>query len=149
MNECIVLHRIAMYRKLLVFFLLVNATAGSSQKTKPSHPKHPCSRPPPVGWPYDASVAARNRYTIDNGGLYTDITFQFLQSSPTEDGTDRSVKDGDLRGKETVAIGAHKAFLAASSPVFRAMFESGMKESWSNVVTIAHAHPDVFFQMIE
>ncbi|XP_034349432.1 TD and POZ domain-containing protein 1-like [Arvicanthis niloticus] len=45
-------------------------------------------------------------------------------------------------------FGAHKAILAARSPVFRAMFEHEMKESLTNHVEIQDLDPQVFREMM-
>ncbi|XP_034356706.2 TD and POZ domain-containing protein 4-like [Arvicanthis niloticus] len=44
---------------------------------------------------------------------------------------------------------AHKAILAARSPVFRAMFEHEMKESLTNQVEIQDLDPQVFMEMMD
>ncbi|XP_035294235.1 speckle-type POZ protein-like isoform X1, partial [Cricetulus griseus] len=46
-------------------------------------------------------------------------------------------------------FGAHKAILAARSPVFRAMFENDMEESRKNRVEILDLEPQVFKAMME
>ena len=47
-----------------------------------------------------------------------------------------------------VTIPAHKAVLGARSPVFRAMFSSGMAESKSNDVVIDGVEPEVFREFL-
>jgi speckle-type POZ protein len=47
-----------------------------------------------------------------------------------------SLTDVSLVGSNGEALSAHKLILCARSPVFKAMFSNGMKESLSEVVTI-------------
>jgi antitoxin component of MazEF toxin-antitoxin module len=52
-------------------------------------------------------------------------------------------------GQDEVVVKAIKPFLSASSPVFKAMFETEMKESFENCVIIKEFEPKIVEKMIE
>ncbi|XP_061414142.1 LOW QUALITY PROTEIN: kelch-like ECH-associated protein 1B [Lethenteron reissneri] len=64
----------------------------------------------------------------------------------------RQLCDVTLRvraGGDEKDVEAHKVVLASCSPVFRAMFTAGLKESAMEVVTIEGVHPKVMERLVE
>ncbi len=86
-----------------------------------------------TGWPLERTVLECNRYMLENE-IATDVCFEV------------GPPDG-----EVVNIRAHKYMLISRSPVFEAMFSSGMTECRNEKdvkIRIEDINPDVFKELL-
>ena len=83
----------------------------------------------------------------DSKGKYSDITL-IAAATTAENGEGGTSGSSCMQSAAPVKFYAHKAILAAHSPVFARMFEHDMKEGSTNEVTILDIEPAILKEML-
>ncbi|XP_030331086.1 kelch-like ECH-associated protein 1 [Strigops habroptila] len=85
-----------------------------------------------------AALAVMNQLRLDQQLCDVTLRVRYRRHSP-----------GDAGDAAAVDIPAHKVVLAASSPVFKAMFTTGLKERGMEVIPIEGVHPRAMERLVE